>query len=268
MLRPYINRAHIAHRLAEDHVGGEPRQCVPVDRDGRHALSLRGRHASVDLCRGERCVETRAGDAGQGPHLGRPVALVRHADQPRRRAQGRHDLGGGREQRNDAHDYAFCEPTRYSVTASTANSANATRFDSVMPPSARKIGTFSASASADPSTPAIAASTMPQIAPPAIRPLEKSTPGPDSISAIDCCAALARRSISQRTMPPTNIADDVEIGRYTPTATGSACTPISSIAIVMNTPSNTSAHGSLCVRMPSVTSAMIVALGESSRGMV
>src|SRR5207249_10513980 len=40
------------------------------------------------------------------------------------------------------------------------------------------------------------------------------------------------------------------------------------LPILMNTPSSTSTHGSLWVRMPSVMSAMIVALGESSRGMV
>ena len=74
--------------------------------------------------------------------------------------------------------------------------------------------------------------------------------------------------MSQRTTPPANIADEVEIGRYTPTATGSACTPMSSMAMVMNTPSITSTHGSWWVRMPSAMSAMIVALGESSLGIV
>src|SRR6185436_8777510 len=222
--------ADVAHRLAEDHVGGEPRQHLLVDRDRRHALPLRGCHAIVDLGRGERNVEARAGDAGQGPHFGRPVAFVRHTHQPRRRAQRRYDFGRRRQQGNDAHPYAFCLATRYSVTPSTAKSANASRFDSASDPIEWNSGTFSASASAEPRKPAIAASTMPQIAPPAIRPLENNTPGPDSTSAIDCCAALARRSISQRITPPTNIADDVEIGRYTPTATGSACTPISSMA--------------------------------------
>ena len=108
------------------------------------------------------------------------------------------------------------------------------------------------------------ATAMPAIAPPAISPLEKSTPGPDSTSAIDWFDVLMRRSTSQRTRPPANIADEVEIGRYTPTATGSDCTPISSMPIVMKTPSSTSPQGSFWVRMPSVTSAMIVALGESS----
>ncbi len=56
----------------------------------------------------------------------------------------------------------------------------------------------------------------------------------------------------------------MEIGRYTPTAIGSDWSPINSIAIVRQTPISTSPHGSLRVRMPSVTSAMIVALGESS----
>src|SRR2546422_7262028 len=61
-----------------------------------------------------------------------------------------------------------------------------------MSPSARNNGAFSASASAEPSTPAIAASTIPQMAPPAMRPLANNTPGPDSSSAIDCCRACAR----------------------------------------------------------------------------
>src|SRR2546430_16252364 len=60
------------------------------------------------------------------------------------------------------------------------------------------------------------------MAPPAIRPLANSTPGPDSTWASDCCRACARHSISHRTRPPANIADEVEIGRETPTATGSA----------------------------------------------
>src|SRR6267378_2876469 len=42
-------------------------------------------------------------------------------------------------------------------------------------------------------------------------------------------------------------------------------TPISSMAIVRKTPISTKAHGSLWVRMPSVMSAISVALGESSR---
>src|SRR2546430_7121071 len=38
-----------------------------------------------------------------------------------------------------------------------------------------------------------------------------------------------------RSMPPANIPADVVIGRYTPTATGSDETPISSMAIVRKT---------------------------------
>src|SRR5206468_12551753 len=110
----------------------------------------------------------------------------------------------------------FCDATRNSTAPIAANSTIASRFDVASAPSAWKIGTFSANASAEPRTPAIAASTMPQIAPPAISPLENSTPGPDSSSASDCWLPLARRSINQRITPPANIADDVEIGRYTP----------------------------------------------------
>ena len=53
---------------------------------------------------------------------------------------------------------------------------------------------------------------IPAIAPPAISPLEKSTPGPDSTSASD--SPLERfRSTSQRMTPPMNIEAEVEIGR-------------------------------------------------------
>ena len=106
---------------------------------------------------------------------------------------------------------------------------------------------------------------MPQMAPPAISPLAKSTPGPDSISASDRFVERTRRSTSQRTIPPANMPADVVSGRYTPTATGNDPTPISSMAMVRKTPISTKAHGSLCVRMPSVMSAISVALGESSR---
>ena len=74
----------------------------------------------------------------------------------------------------------------------------------------------------------------------------------------------SRCSTSQRTTPPMNIVADVEIGRYTPTATGSEGMPRISIAIARNAPMRMSPHGSFCVRMPSTTSAMICAFGESS----
>ena len=106
---------------------------------------------------------------------------------------------------------------------------------------------------------------MPQMAPPAIKPLANRTPGPDSISANERLAERTFRSTSQRMMPPANIPADVVMGRYTPTATGNDCTPISSIAIVRKTPMSTRAHGSRCVRIPSVISAISVALGESRR---
>src|SRR5207237_6563127 len=93
--------------------------------------------------------------------------------------------------------------------------------------------------------PAMAATAMPQIAPPAIRPLANSTPGPDSISARDRFVDRTRRSTSQRTIPPANIPADVVSGRYTPTATGNDPTTINSIAIVRKTPISTNAHGSL-----------------------
>ena len=104
----------------------------------------------------------------------------------------------------------------------------------------------------------MAASTMPVMAPPPISPDEKSTPGPESllVSAAPCVAAT-RRSTSQRSAPPMNIVADVEIGRYTPTATGSELMPKISIAIARNAPIRIRPHGSFCVRMPSTTSAMI-----------
>jgi len=61
-----------------------------------------------------------------------------------------------------------------------------------------------------------------------------------------------------------NIVAEVEIGRYTPTATGSEGTPSISIAIARNAPMRSRPHGSFWVRIPSTTRAMIWDLGESS----
>src|SRR3989442_10087920 len=103
------------------------------------------------------------------------------------------------------------------------------------------------------------------MAPPAIRPLENSTPGPDSSSAIDCCRAWARRSMSQRTTPPTNMADEVEIGRYTPTATGSACTPISSIAIELMGGQRSEEHTAELQSRPHVVCRPLLAKKKNAR---
>src|SRR4051812_12116942 len=99
------------------------------------------------------------------------------------------------------------------------------------------------------------------MAPPAINPDENRTPGPESASADSRSAAVMRRSMSHRMMPPTNIEADVEMGRYTPTATGSDGMPTNSMAIARNAPMRMSPHGSFWVRMPSTTSAMICAFG-------
>src|SRR2546428_7840642 len=109
--------------------------------------------------------------------------------------------------------------------------------------------------------PAIAATAIPQIAPPAISPLANRTPGPDSISASERFAERTLRSTSQRTMPPANIPADVVIGRFTPTGTGSDETPISSIAIVRETPQSPRPQGRLCLRIPSVISGIQVPIG-------
>ena len=81
------------------------------------------------------------------------------------------------------------------------------------PPSVWYKPTVSASQSALPLAPAIPATRMPAIAPPAISPLENSTPGPDSISASERRSAVILRSTSQRITPPANIPDEVDRGR-------------------------------------------------------
>jgi len=75
------------------------------------------------------------------------------------------------------------------------------------------MGTFSARASAEPSAPAIPASTIAADRPAGDEAAGKQQRRDPIGSAIDDCRAWARRSMSQRTTPPANIADDVEIGR-------------------------------------------------------
>src|SRR5260370_17210536 len=93
---------------------------------------------------------------------------------------------------------------------------------------------------------------MPQMAPPAIKPLANNTPGPDSISASERLSERTFRSTSQRTIPPANIPADVVIGRYTPPATGNDDTPITSTALVGKTPMSTSPQPTFSLRTPSV----------------
>ena len=56
------------------------------------------------------------------------------------------------------------------------------------------------------------AAAIPAMGPPAMRPLEKSTPGLDSTSAMERDPALSRRSTSRRIAPSKNIGAEVEIG--------------------------------------------------------
>ena len=58
-----------------------------------------------------------------------------------------------------------------------------------------------------------AGETTPMMAPPAMSPDEKRTPGPESASADSRSAGDMRRSTSQRITPPRNIAAEVEMGR-------------------------------------------------------
>src|SRR5207253_8682054 len=160
------------------------------------------RHGTVDRARRLRLIDPTARDAGEGAHLGREVAFVGHADQPTHRAERGNDLARGGEQRHDAHadnlgvsnsrggsgivgaqhaaplhrpgpptrpvaHHSLRIPTRYSTAPSAANSPNARAFEPARPPSAWERGSVSASASAEPNHPANAASTMPQMAPPA-----------------------------------------------------------------------------------------------------
>ena len=102
---------------------------------------------------------------------------------------------------------------RYTRTPSRVKITRATTDDCATPPNAWCSPTCSASQSALPLAPAIAAIAIPPIAPPAISPLENSTPGPDSMSARERLSERTRRSTSQRTIPPANIPADVVIGR-------------------------------------------------------
>src|SRR3989441_13108691 len=245
--------------------------------DGWRTGPPRRRHGTVDLGGRERRVQPRSGDAGEGAGLRRVIALVGDPNQPGQRPQGREDLGGRWEEGDDPHAppltrarrHCSRRPVRNSRAPSRPNRTSAGIFDVASAPSWWYHPTDSASQSAARPralpAPAMAATTMPAMAPPAIIPLPNRTPGPDSISASERFSDFTRCSTSQRTTPPANIPADVVIGRETPTAPGSAWMPASSRAMDRDTPNSTRAHGRRCVRIPSVISAIRVAFGESSR---
>ena len=70
---------------------------------------------------------------------------------------------------------------------------------------------------------------------------------------------------SARIMPPTQIGEVVESGRYAPTANDNEFTPHSSMTTATNIPTNTSPHGKSCASNPLMMVAMSVACGAEYR---
>src|SRR2546428_301838 len=196
-----------------------------VHLDGRCTGPPRRRHGAVDLGGGQRRVQSRAGDAGGGAGLRRGNGLGGGPHQPGQRPQGRDHLGGRREEGDDPHAlsldrarrHCLRRPMRNSRAPNRPNRMSAGVFAVANAPRWWYHPTDSASQSAARPralpAPAIAATTMPAMAPPAIIPLENRTPGPDSTSASDRFSDFTRCSTSHRMTPPVNIPADVVIGR-------------------------------------------------------
>src|SRR5205814_1588597 len=98
-------RTHVADRLSDDDVRTQPADQLDVHFHCGGPLAPRRRQRHVDLAGRESGVEAGTGHARQRTGLGWIVAFVGHADEAPERAQGGHDLGGGRQQGNDAHRY-------------------------------------------------------------------------------------------------------------------------------------------------------------------
>jgi hypothetical protein len=86
----------------------------------------RRRHQGVDLATRQLAEVVRiARDDGLAGDLGRPVALVGHADELVAEPEGAHDLGGGGEQGNDSHGSGAARRRRHAggFKASTSDRA-------------------------------------------------------------------------------------------------------------------------------------------------
>jgi hypothetical protein len=98
------DRAHAAQLLGQDQVRPRHRERRLVQRVDRRPGLDRSLHQAVDLVRGRTCeVVHAAGDHPDLAGLGRLVAFVGDADELVTEAQREHDLGGGREEGDDAH---------------------------------------------------------------------------------------------------------------------------------------------------------------------
>src|SRR2546428_301835 len=213
----------IAQRLPQDHIRAQLGDQLHVHLDGRCTGPPRRRHGAVDLGGGQRRVQPRAGDVGEGAGLRRVIALVGDPDQPGQRRQGRDQLGGRREDGDDPHAlsldrarrHCLRRPMRNSRAPNRPNRMSAGVFAVANAPRWWYHPTDSASQSAARPralpAPAIAATTMPAMAPPAIIPLENRTPGPDSTSASDRFSDFPRCSTSHRTTPPVNSPADAGV---------------------------------------------------------
>jgi len=99
----FAQGADVAHRLADDHVGAEVRHPLDIDFDRRHARAPRHGHGTVDLGGGERWIDGGVRHPRQRPNLRGVVARVRYSDEEVACSQRGDDLGGGRQERDDAH---------------------------------------------------------------------------------------------------------------------------------------------------------------------
>jgi hypothetical protein len=102
----HVSRGHRAHRaqiLRHDQVGLELGQQVLVQHVDRLAALRALAHRGVDLGGAQARRQHVAGDLRQALDRGRVVALVRDADHVVAEAQREEQLGGVRDQADDAH---------------------------------------------------------------------------------------------------------------------------------------------------------------------
>jgi hypothetical protein len=124
---PVADRAHVAQLLREDEIGFKRLELLVIQRVERRAAVHRGGHQRVDFATRQLAEVVRVARHDRlADHLGRPVALVGHADELVAEPEGTDDLGGGGEQGNDSNVSAFYGERRGCVQTRGARRAEAT----------------------------------------------------------------------------------------------------------------------------------------------
>jgi hypothetical protein len=100
---PVFHRAHLAETLRHDEVRREPPQRFGFHADNRSTLLTEPSHFGVDLGAGSARIHVGRRHLRQPLHRRGVVTLVRDPHELVRGTERGHDLGGGRQQRDDAH---------------------------------------------------------------------------------------------------------------------------------------------------------------------